>query len=330
MIPEKIHLIYGNNDFLIEKRIYNIKLNLLGEDINSLNFEKIKNANMDYVYMAVNAVPMISGVKLICIYDFTLLKERSKEEGLLESKFLESIEDLQPNIHLIFSYIGKPDKRLKFVKELSKFARLEEYNNFSVWDDREIIEWIIKEVNDRGYEIESDLALKFKESVGSNDLRNIIQEIEKIITYIGNTKKNITEEDILKVSAISEASSFKLMNTIREVKLDESSYLIFRMLKEGEDPVRLLNFIVNQLRFLLILKLNSNLSLEEVSIKMGKYNMSKNTYYLKKCLGFIKGISLNKLKMSYGLAQETDFFIKTGQMKPRVALENFTNEAFIS
>ena len=330
MIQKNIYLISGDNDFLIEERIKELKNILLTGENSQIDIEQINENNVDLekVLIALNTPSMFTKKKLVYIKDFYLFKNKEKEPNADEKRIIIELKNILPNTFIIFSCLGRIDKRNSFMKELLNFVMYEEYNNFSVWDEEGIVSWVINNARKKGYKIDNETAVIIKNSVDS-DLRSIDQEINKIITFIGNMKNTISKDDVSIILPNSNINLFRLMNAIRDWKNKEASYLIYRMLDEGEDPVRLLYYIISQLRFVLLLKASSNQPIEEISKNMGMFNMSRNTYYLKKCINNISKLEIEKLKLSFNIAQEADFFIKTGQMEPRTALESFTNKVFL-
>lgn len=330
MNPKNIYLISGNSDFLIDKRIKELKEYLLKDSSNMLNYEEVDGASQDLekFFMGLNTPSLFSMKKLLHIKNFYLFKKKEKEYDFIENNVIDSITKILPENYVIFSSTQNIDRRMGFVKKILKLCQYEEYNDFSVFDEESIVSWIINNAKNKGYEIDKETSLLIKDSV-NGDLRSIDQEIDKIITYVGIKTKTISKDDISIIMPTSGVNSFKLMSAIREWRKKDASYLIYRMLKDGEEPVRLLNYIISHVRFLFILKASCNQSIDDISRSMGVFNMSQNTFYLSKCLNQIKKLTIEQLKKSYMLAQETDFLIKTGQIEPRTAVEDFTNNVFI-
>jgi len=164
---------------------------------------------------------------------------------------LEALEELQKVLEgglpdgtrLLFSTIS-PDKRRTFYKSLSKVAATDVIDKPSGGprfdEDEAARQAATSAARERKLKFDPDALERFAAYVGS-DTRQVLNELDKIDTYLGDERREIREEDIaLLVPETRRGIIFELGNCLARRNLKSASNCLQRLLAQGEEPVGLL------------------------------------------------------------------------------------------
>ncbi|MBU3665894.1 MAG: DNA polymerase III subunit delta [Chthoniobacterales bacterium] len=164
---------------------------------------------------------------------------------------LEALEALQKILEgglpegtrLLFSAIS-PDKRRTFYKSLTKLAAAEVLDKPSGGprfdEDDAARQAAVSAARERKLKFAPDALERFAAYVGS-DTRQVLNELDKIDTYLGDERRDISEEDItLLVPQTRRGIIFELGNCIARRNLQSASNCLQKLLAQGEDSVGLL------------------------------------------------------------------------------------------
>jgi DNA polymerase-3 subunit delta len=164
---------------------------------------------------------------------------------------LEALEELQKVLEsgfpegtrFLFSAIS-PDKRRTFYKTLTKLAStdvLDKPSGGPRFDEDEAArQAATTAARERKLKFTPDALERFAAYVGS-DTRQVLNELDKIDTYLGDERREIREEDIaLLVPETRRGIIFELGNCLARRNLKSASNCLQKLLAQGEDPVGLL------------------------------------------------------------------------------------------
>jgi len=164
---------------------------------------------------------------------------------------LEALEELQKVLEgglpegtrLLFSAIS-PDKRRTFYKSLTNLAATDVIDKPSGGprfdEDEAARQAATSAARERKLKFAPDALERFAAYVGS-DTRQVLNELDKIDTYLGNERREISEEDIaLLVPETRRGIIFELGNCIARRNLQSASNCLQKLLAQGEEPVGLL------------------------------------------------------------------------------------------
>lgn len=213
--------------------------------------------------------------------------------------------------------LGSVDQRKKAVTQLKKKSSFHVYNPFKDWEQDKVLDWIKSRAKQCGKSMDHDAALALEE-IGGTNLRQLAGELEKCSVYVGEAP-NITRADISALCAPATTSIFEFNEAMKKRQTSTCLKALHRLLSHGEDPIRLSGLIVSNLRLYtqLIALSESGKSVNDIAKEIGK-----NAFFLKNILPDIKRhYSLNDLKSAYRQFAECDYAIKSGKMKPEVAVK---------
>lgn len=310
-----IYLIYGNENYLIDKKINEIidKNNIEKENIIKYNLNEV---NVKDAIIEASTVSMFQTSKLvICEGCNFLTGENKKEINHDIDMLLNYINNPFDDVYLLFIVQKeKLDERKKIVKELKKLCTVCECMKVESYNLNNYLENYIK---DKGYNIKTkDIELII--STAGVDLDNLISEIDKLLIYKDNDK-NITSEDIKDLICTNiEDNVFSLTNAIMENNKTKTMKIYEDLTVMGEEPIKLIGMIANQFRLLLQVKLmvNNGYSDNEMISVLKEHpyriKLAKNSVY-----------SINKLKKNIKELSKLDYDIKSGKIDKNLGFELF-------
>ena len=301
-----IYLIYGSKEFLIKKHINRLKNDFNDNDINTYD---LSVADLNNVIDDANTLSLFSDNKLIICTNSHLFTASAKANTILE-KYLEN-----PNKQttIIFTLnTEKIDSRKKSVKLIKKIGSIIECN-----DNSDITSFIKNEF--KGYNITNKEINLLKNRVGNN-LDILSSEIEKIKIYKDNNK-TITEEDIINLTHKNiDTNIFTLIEYIINNNKDNALELYYEMLKQNEEPIKIVIILANQFRIMYQAKelLKRGLSEKDIAdtLKIHPYRVklalqNSRNYDSKTLLNYISELA------------DIDIDIKTGKIDKSLAIELF-------
>lgn len=256
------YLIYGEENYLIDEKIKDIKKEIKVEEDNIISYD-LTNDTISSVLIEASTVSMFSDKKLIiCDNSLFLCANKSLSETELEdlTKYLENpFED----VYIVFIVREeKVDSRKKITKLINKISKVYDCNKI---DNYKLGNYIGDYIRDKGYSISSSSIELIISKVGY-ELSNIIKELDKMFIYKGEDKK-ITKEDVEEVITNNlEKNIFELTNAIINKEKDKVMIIYKELIKSGEDPIKLIVTLSNQFRLILQVKIMRNTGYSEKEI----------------------------------------------------------------
>ena len=190
LINQKIHLLYGENEGQIKDFLKNVfKINFKDQIFTYDEVEVIKNENL--VYEKLQTKSFFDEKKLIIINRST-----DKIKNLIEDIILKNFDDV--NIVLISNILEKKSKLRSFFEKNKELVCIPFYKD----TEQTLINLVTDFCKDRKINISRhNINLIIKRSM--NDRQSLKNELQKIETFFIN-KKQITEDDILKITNLAE------------------------------------------------------------------------------------------------------------------------------
>jgi DNA polymerase-3 subunit delta len=176
--------------------------------------------------------------------------------------------------------------------------------------------WVKKEISGLGTDISPSALALLAKSVGS-DLWRMSSEIKKLAAYKSKGKK-IEKEDVeLLVKPEIEAAIFKTIDAIAAKNKKIALTLIYRHLEKGDSPLYLLSMINYQFRNLLLVKDFEGRPFAEIIAAL----KPMHHFVVRKSSWLAKKFSREQLEEIYLKLFKMDLAVKTGKIKPEMALE---------
>ncbi len=306
-----VYLLYGNNEYLINKEIE--KINKQTNEL-SINTYDLEDTLLNQIIDDASFVDLFSEYKNIIVdnsYIFTGTTNKKLKEQ--DTTILEEyLNNQNPNTNLIFIVNkDKLDERKKITKLIKEKGKVLEFNKDL--DNKSIIKSLFED-----YKIDNESINLLIDRVG-NDIYLLENEIDKIKLYKDNNK-NITKDDILLLTNKNiNTDIFNLIENIINKDIN-NAYYEYKEIIKFEEPIKILIMLANQFRIIYQSKelYKKGLTEGEIASYIGihpyriKLALNKSRNYESKTI-------LNYL---YELAN-IDINIKTGKIDPNLALELF-------
>jgi DNA polymerase-3 subunit delta len=254
-----IFLIYGNEDYLINKSLNDILKECNSKDNISrynLDTDSIESALID-----ASTVSMFDDKKIIICDNANFLTADGSLEN--DTNLLRYIDNSFKEVILIFIVRKeKLDERKKIVKALKKVSNVIKCNKIEKYD---LNSYVMDYIKNHGYKIDNKLIPIINKKC-LNNLSIITNELDKLFIY-KNKDKNISKEDIDNVITSNiEDNVCDLTNMIVNGEKEKLISIYRNLVKMGEDPIKLMVMLSNQYRLILEVKLMVNNGYNESEI----------------------------------------------------------------
>lgn len=315
-----IYLLYGTESFLIEETIENIINKVLTKDEVDFNLSvfDLKETPISAAIEEAVTIPFMGKNRVVIVKDPQFLTGKDQTKIEHDLKYLESylINPVPETIFIIVAPYEKLDERKKIVKLLKKEAEILEALPFK---GSEMDKWIDARV--KQYEVEFTKSAKEKIiQLSGYRLAMIAGELEKLALYAG--KGGVIDETIVQqlVAKTIEQDIFSFVDHIVQRRKKEALQVFYDLLKQKEEPIKILALLARQFRIIYQVKqlskqgysqqkIVSTLKLHPYVVKLA--NQQGNLFTEKQLLVFIDELA------------EADFNIKTGKVEKQLSLELF-------
>ena len=302
-----VYLLYGTKDFEIEEEIKK-----LSKGIDEMNISKY-DLNNDMLSLALEdakTISLFSDKKLVIVDNANMFTGSTSKDSELIEEYLNHINENTTLVLIVHN--DKLDTRKKITKLIKKVGKVQEFND--ELDTTSLVRRLFKD-----YNIDYKTIQLFIDRVGNNPL--IIQsEINKIKIYKDNDK-NITEEDILNLTAkLIEIDIFKLIDYIVRKNKEKALELYYEMLKMNEEPIKIVVILANQFR---IMYQSKELLKKGYSEKDIASTLKIHPYRVKLAIQNSRNYTSDILLKNLNALADIDIGIKTGTINKDLALELF-------
>lgn len=246
-----IYLLYGEEKYDINQKIDKIKKEFLSLEV-GVNLFYVNSDNIDELDSITQGVTFFGSEKLIIIKNTNLKFNVNILKNLEEDIKVVIVED---NV----------DKRLTEYKTLSKIAECLEYKHF---DERQMIQFIIDILKRYNVKISYEDA-EYMQNVCGNDKYNNINELQKLVIYVGNGGI-VTKEIIDTVcSKTLSAKLFDVLDDIINKKKDIAIKQLDFLLKQKEPIVKIYIMLYKQFKQLYMIKVLKQKGEKNIAQELG-------------------------------------------------------------
>jgi DNA polymerase-3 subunit delta len=200
-----------------------------------------KGATSSEIAAAASTFPMMSPIRLVVVHDIENLPE-SEHEGLVA--YLQ-----RPATHSLVVLIASDlDKRTVFCRRVFEFSCVLEFPELK---DYALKSWAEDYIRRQGRKI-SQAALNRLLDLAGSDLLSLVNELEKLFIYAGDSKE-ISESVIDQLVPSSRAHKlYELTDAIGRKDRRNALLLIGNLLQSGEAPLRVSATFASHFRQVLI------------------------------------------------------------------------------
>lgn len=326
---QNVYLIYGEEEFLIQKFIKLVKEKLVLPNFEDLNFINMDNKDftIDKFIDACETLPFMAERKLVMVRGLEVF--RSKKRGISEEdekQLIDYIKKIPTSTCLLFYGNKTVDARKKIVKEIQKYGRSINFEKLSAKDLRQWIDETIKKYGKTIGSKEMEYFMGNIDYIGRDTNQNLLdidKEIQKLIAYIGDRDK-IEEKDLENIfSSNFQNDIFKLLDAIGKKQVGEGLKRLDFMLNQGEAIIKISVTLGNQLRNLYKTKLllEEGYTSKTIASKIGIH-----PYVASKTVSQCRDFSLGTLENLLNKYLQMDVAMKSGKIQNTIAMELFIME----
>lgn len=300
------YLLYGEEEYL--KRYYRNRLTagiLQGEPEGNINYRHYAGDSADVDIIAEQAclTPFFSDSLLIVIEDSGLFKKSNSLADRLSGKADST------KIIFVESEIDKRNALFKYIKSHGVVC---EINHKS---DTELVPWIASYLKKYDCVI-TGRAAKLIISKAGTDMQMLINEMDKLISYVGE-KKQIDTEDVESIcTTLLSNHIFMMMDYIVSGKQKEALLLYKDLLAMKESPLSILFLLTRHYNILMHIKELVNESDSGIA-----KTLSVPSFSIKKYKSQAFAYTKQQLCDILNWCIETEESIKTGMLAPQIGTE---------
>lgn len=316
-----IYLLYGTEPFLINETKQLLLKNVLNEEEKEFNFSSydLEETSIEVALEDAETFPFLGEKKIIFLHNPSFLtaeKPKEKVEHNL-SRFEAYLDEPAPYTVLVVSApYEKLDERKKITKELKRNAAIMEAKKLT---EAELKNWIKDRAKSNGMEFETEALDLLLALVGTN-MFMISSEIDKISLYSSGGNK-IGADLVEKLVARSlEQNIFTLIEKVVQRKLDEALRIYFDLLKQNEEPIKILSLLAGQFRIIYQVKELSRRGYGQQQI--ASY-LKIHPFRVKLAAGQAGKFTDEELSNLMNMLAEADYQMKTGGMNKSLLIEMF-------
>ncbi|MFQ5613977.1 MAG: DNA polymerase III subunit delta [Anaerolineae bacterium] len=316
-----LHLLHGPDEFSRTEYLAGLRADQADPAMVDLNTTELNGQSLTLGELQhhCNSIPFMAERRWVIVHGY-LARLQGDQTGL--QALADYLPDLPPTTELVLI----EDKILKDTNPIVKVARKLHPDGIKAFGRprrEHLPRWIAGRAGKKGASIDRRAALALANVVG-DDLRALDNELEKLALYV-NGQRPIGQADVeLLAPYLESAENFGLANAIGRGDARRALDQMHKMLQEGANPLGILAAIAGQFRGLLEVKDMAGRGLSPAEI--ARHKGWRSDYAARMRLKEANNFSMKRLEEILGLLLETDLAIKTGRLRPELALDTLLVE----
>lgn len=322
---KNIYLFFGQEQYFCEKTIRVLEQYVINPSFRDFNYEYMEkdNITIERIENACETLPFMDERRLVIIKNFSYLQrgKTSKEEEKQIQYLAEYIKRIPDSTCLVFWQTEEIDKRKKLFQGIKKVGVVLEFKKLNAVA---LGNWISQYLKKKGKVMKKSVQhflIENSDYLSKNSTKTLIDmvnEIDKIIDYIGDREEILIEDIEEMLPRRLENDIFKLVDAIGQKDKKNALKFLNDMLREGENGLRILSMIARQFRILIQCKelKERGYTLNEIASKLNFMPFIVNKG-ISQARYFDQGI----LRQAMYSILDMDSKIKTGKIDEKLALE---------
>ncbi|MDK2820914.1 MAG: polymerase subunit delta [Clostridia bacterium] len=289
----------------MEKAIESLKNKLITDGAEAFDYQQLNGQDLtaESIVLKANVLPALSEHRLLII-------ENPSEEIFKNDTFLNYLDDPAPDTCLVLVIDGEIDKRKKAIKKISQQGEMVYFTSPKGLNFAKSLQRIAKE---KGYNLPLTEA-QLLANASNNDLKLANEELDKIITYVGDGPITSSVVHKLVSDTSTEKNIFQLVDALGNRKPTLAITILRYLLAKGEAPLRIVAMLARQLR--LIYQVYLVKDKKELASRLGV-----KPFVAKKVLAQANNFTMVTVERALNELLKVDLRLKTGQGSPESLLE---------
>lgn len=325
------YFFYGEETFLAYQFVDRLKEALISPEIQDYNVERfnLEDNSWAEVLDLARTIPFFFSPWRIIVVEIPKEKKENlppQEQRILKDYFSSPLS--KTVMVIIFSgKIKKSSALFKFFSSLSSSTAF--LKEFKFLRDKSLYAWMDKKFLSQGKRVTQEAKIRLEELAG-RDLRRVNNEIEKLVTFVGE-KKVVDLDDVNQVSGwVKTFFDWELADSLEKADFGQSVIVLNNFFKEGIKPEYILGSIARFFRDIFLAKLllkekdvDKKAVFKElkphISEKFGSFYASK----FREFFSLVEKFSRSDLNHILAELEKVDLMIKTSNLSPQTLLESF-------
>ncbi len=307
-----IYLFSGEEKYLIEiyqKRIVDSIFKGQDQMMNCDQFDQ-NNKDVDKIELSLETLPFFADKRVVLLKNLDLFNAKNKQSNERITDSLKKVSDTTVCI-IIEDKIDKRNKLYKFIKSKGGFYE------FGFQSEKELIQYVARELNRVNMKISTVDAKYFIDTVGY-ELRSIINEISKLIDYVGENTI-VTKTDINDVCTKHlESKIFELVDAVG-LKERERALLLYQDMLALKEPALKILFMISR-QFTLIFQ-GKLLYKKRISNNHIAKELKIPEFVVRKVLSQGNQFSLDAIKEMIKELVDLEYSFKNGRINLETGIE---------
>ncbi|TWE06513.1 DNA polymerase III delta subunit [Neobacillus bataviensis] len=314
-----IYLLYGTEAFLINETKQLLLNQILDEEDKDFNFSAydLEETPVDFALEDAETFPFLGEKKVVFLHNPVFLTaEKTKEKVEHNLAKLEAYlkEPAPYTVMVISAPYEKLDERKKITKELKRNAELVEAKKLS---EHELKKWVKERARSNGLEFEEKAVDQLLSLAGTN-MFMLSSEVDKLSLYAAEQKRIDSELVEKLVARTLEQNIFTLIERVVQRRLDEALRIYYDLLKQNEEPIKILALLSGQFRLIYQVK---ELSRRGYGQQQIAGYLRIHPFRVKLALGQAGSFTDEELANLMEMLAEADYQMKTGGMNKSLLIE---------
>ena len=317
---KNLEVIYGENTYLIEKEVKNIKKNF-GEIIQGINYVAIEQNSLENIIPELQTPAFGYPKKLIVVKNCDLLKKELKTKKTKNMEVAQKIavyieenhQELQETTILLIIE-ESIDKTNSLYKMIEKYGETKEFKELNIVELSQTLKSICS-----AYKVNIDNeTIKYLIETSGTSMQELINEIRKLIEYAG-TNGTIDKKavDLLAIPKI-EAVIFDLTDSLGSKQIGKALETLRNLIYNKEPIQKILITLYNHFKKLYLVKLAQKENTNITEVLNLKPNQTFLTTKYKKQSGYFEEKQLREILEEL---INLDIQSKSGQIDLNIGLE---------
>lgn len=317
---KNLEVIYGENTYLIEKEVKNIKKNF-GEIIQGINYVAIEQNSLENIISELQTPAFGYPKKLIVVKNCDLLKKELKTKKTknmeVAQKIAEYIEENHQELQettILLIIEESVDKTNSLYKMIEKYGETKEFKELNIVELSQTLKSICS-----AYKVNIDNeTIKYLIETSGTSMQELINEIRKLIEYAGtNGRIDKKAVDLLAIPKI-EAVIFDLTDSLGSKQIGKALETLRNLIYNKEPIQKILITLYNHFKKLYLVKLAQKENTNITEVLNLKPNQTFLTTKYKKQSGYFEEKQLREILEEL---INLDTQSKSGQIDLNIGLE---------
>lgn len=315
-----IYILYGSEKYRMNEFVQYLLHETVPEEHRDLAVMKMDTGEtpIEVIVEEAEILPFLVERKLILVRDQSIFA--AGKEGKIEHRTERLLSYMEsPNETSIIVFMVQADKldeRKKVVKAAKAADAVLAFQPFSA---EELVHWVKKQAEGLHTHINDDATTALLNSAGTN-LQSLSAELEKLSLYAGNGGVIDVETINQLIMKNTEQNVFQLVEDVIQKRADRAISILHDLLKQKEEPIKILALIIRQLRIMVQVK---ELTGQSFSQQQAASQLGLHPYAVKIAAEQARNHQASALAGWLAEAAELDYEMKTGRVEKVLGLELF-------